>query len=124
MIQKEITGDILGLPTEKITVNGRDYPLLPPTIGKLAGAGHHLAGIPDLQTLGDIISVLPHLAGICKALSWLVAGDESLYKEFTEGTAEEVVNGLIRAVSLVGIENFARLSALARNVRSLVAITR
>lgn len=124
MIHKEITGDILGLTTEKITVNGRDYPLPPPTIRRLAGAGHYLSDIPDLQTLGDIISVLPHLDGICRALSWLVAGDESLYGEFTKGTAEEVVNGLVRGITLVGIENFARLSALARNVRSLVAITR
>lgn len=124
MVQKDIAGDLLGLPNETIRVNGQDYSLLSPTIEKLTGAGYYLADIPDLQTLGDIISVLPHLDNICKALSWLVAGNESLYKEFLKGTASEVVDGLIKGVSMVGIENFVKLSALARNVRSLVAITR
>lgn len=124
MVQKDIAGDLLGLPNETIRVNGQDYSLLSPTIEKLTGVGYYLADIPDLQTLGDIISVLPHLDNICKALSWLVAGNESLYKEFLKGTASEVVDGLIKGVSMVGIENFVKLSALARNVRSLVAITR
>lgn len=116
-----VSSALLGIDCESIMVGGRPYVIFPPTIERIAGAGLHLAAIPDVARVEDMLRVLPEAV---KALSWFIAGDESLVEELSEGTAREVVEGLRVAIDLIGIENFQTLSALSRSVRRLIADTR
>lgn len=95
--------------------------MLPPTIHKIAGAGYYLAEFPECNTLHDIIMSLKDMNNAAHALSWFIQGDDKLFKELSYGTFDEVVQGLETAFSMISAENFCKLSALSKNVRSLTA---
>ena len=119
---KMISSALLGLDVETILINNKAYVIAPPTIGKLAAAGRYLSDIGDGQTMTDVLMTISTGAeGAAKALSCLIKGDESLYKEFKEATLDEIVAGLEKAFGLISAENFIRLSALMRNVANLIA---
>lgn len=107
-----------------VFIGGKEYKIPPPTIERIAGAGRHLASLKPCSSFMDIIQTMPELEAACKALSWFIQGDENLHKTLQKGTLAEIIGALTAAVSLMGIENFPKLSALARNVQSLIAITR
>lgn len=56
-----------------------------------------------------------------RALSFFIQGDESLYEELSQGTIDEVVEALAIGISMISVENFCKLSALAKNVALLTA---
>lgn len=58
------------------------------------------------------------------ALSWLIKGDLSLSEELSDGTFEEVVDGLSRAFDLVGVTPFLKAASLTRNANLLAASPR
>ena len=118
-----ISSEVLGIACESVIIGGKVYVIFPPNIKKICGAGLYLSGIKG-NTLAEMLSSLQDIECVCKALSWFIQGDESLTEELMEGTLKEVTEALVKAVSLIGIENFPKLSGLARNVRSLVAISR
>ena len=92
---KVVSAAILGLDGQTVVVAGKAYHILPPTMRR-----------PE---------------PLCKALSCMIRGDESLSDELMDGTMEEMAEALETAYSLASVENFWKLSALARNVASLTA---
>lgn len=118
---KVVSAAILGLDGETVLIAGRAYHILPPTIRKIALAAYHLADMREAETLRELIHSLGQPEPICKALSCLIRGDESLWEDFMEGTLEEVTDALLIAYRLASAENFWKLSALARNVANLTA---
>lgn len=118
---KIVSSAIIGMDFKPIVVNGKSYVIMPPTIHKIAGAGYYLSDMNDGETVKDAILALGNIGSAAHALSWLIQGDDGLYEELSKGTFDEVVDGLCDAYSLISVENFFRLSALARNVRSLAA---
>lgn len=119
---KIVSSAILGLDIKTIVVNGKVYRIQPPTIKTLAGVSYHLSDLPDGKTIADVLMcVTGGAASAAKALSWFIKGDESLYDELSEGTLEEIVNGLDAGFSLISTENFLKLSILTKNVATLTA---
>lgn len=112
---------ILGIDVKCAVVGGKMYKISPPTIRTLAGAGYHLAEFGGIEKVGDVFASLKDLGSAAKALSWFIAGDESLAGELSQGTLPEVVEALEAAFSLVSVENFSRLSVLTRSVSRLTA---
>jgi hypothetical protein len=118
---KIVAGAIVGLDFKVVVVNGKAYAIHPPTIAKIAGATSYLSDIEGGETLQDILMSLTSIESATKALSWLIAGNESLSEELAQGTLEEVVSALEQGLMLISAENFIKLSLLARSVQKVIA---
>lgn len=118
---KIVAGAIIGLDFKVVVVNGKAYAIHPPTIAKIAGAASYLSDIEGSETLQDILMSLTSIESATKALSWLIAGNESLSEELAQGTLEEVVSALEQGLMLISAENFIKLSLLARSVQKVIA---
>lgn len=118
---KIVAGAIVGLDFKVVVVNGKAYAIHPPTIAKIAGAASYLSDIEGGETLQDILMSLTSIESATKALSWLIAGNESLSEELAQGTLEEVVSALEQGLMLISAENFIKLSLLARSVQKVIA---
>lgn len=118
---KIVSASIVGTDVTSAVVNGKAYAIHPPTIHKLAGAGVYLSEFGDEETLGDVIKSINSSDNLAHALSRLINGDDSLYNELAEGTFDELVEAVSGAYSLVSLENFMKLSTLAKNVSGLIA---
>lgn len=118
---KIVSAAIIGADFITVLVNDKPYTVYPPTINKLSGAGFYLNGMGDEQTVRDIINSINNSEKLCHAFSWLVKGDDSLFEELSQGTFDELVDAVSAAYSLVSVENFTKLSVLAKNVAKLVA---
>lgn len=118
---KLVSSAILGLDGETVLVGGKVYFVFPPTIKKLALATYHLSDLGEGNTLRDMVREMSNAEGAAKALSCLIVGDESLAEEFGNCPYTEVVDALEVALGLLSAQSFCKLSALARNVRSLTA---
>ena len=117
-----VSAAIVGKESKTIIVAGKPYFLKPPTIKKIAGAGYALGEYgSETGTFGDILKAMQDTENAARALSWFVAGDESLTETFKEGTLEEIINGIAEAVKMLSIQDFQRLSDLSRSVRRLIA---
>ena len=115
-----VTDAILG-ETKTVIVNGKAYFIPSPTIYRLAGAGKYLSGFGEEKTITDIFRSINDSMNLCKALSWLISGNVKLARELSMGTIDEIVEALNEAYSLLSVENFSKLSALAKNVAELIA---
>lgn len=118
---KIVAGAIVGIDFKVVVVNGKAYAIHPPTIAKIAGAASYLSDIEGGETLQDILMSLTSIESATKALSWLIAGNESLSEELAQGTLEEVVSALEQGLMLISAENFIKLSLLARSVQKVIA---
>lgn len=116
-----VTAALLGMDAETITVNGREYTIQPPTIKRICGAGYYLSDFGNEEVLNDIVRKMQHMEDLCKALSWLIQGDEDLSDELMEGTLTEIIGGIDVTIRLMDVRNFTKLSNLARNVKRTVA---
>lgn len=118
---KIVSAAIIGLDGETVVIAGRAYHILPPTIKRLAQAAFYLSDMGESETLRGLLMSVGNPEPLCSALSCLIKGDESLRDDLMEGTMEEVAEAMEVAYSLASVENFWKLSALARNVASLTA---
>lgn len=118
---KIISESIIGSDFRTVFVSGKAYTIYPPTIHKLAGAIFHLAGVHEADNLKDVLLSLGESDAYSKALSWLIAGNESLSAELAKGTYEENVDALDEALSLIDSKVFLKAVSLARNVSLLAA---
>lgn len=118
---KLVSGAILGLDGETVIVAGKAYYVSPPTIRRIAQAAYYLSDIEEANTMRELFASIGDMKCVCCALSCLIRGDESLTEDLMEGTMEEVTEALETAYSLASVENFYKLSALARNVANLTA---
>lgn len=113
-----VSSAVLGIEQEAVFIGGKVYHIYPPTIRRLAGAVRYLKG--EGETIKDIILSMD-IDGQAHALSWLIEGNDSLYEKFLDARVDEVQAGIIKGLELLDPRNFMMLSALQRNVRSLVA---
>lgn len=118
---KVVSAAILGLDGETVIVAGKAYHILPPTIRKIAQAAFYLSDMQETDTLRGLFMSIGNPMPMCNALSCMIRGDESLCDDLMEGTMDEIADALEVAYSLASVENFWKLSALARNVASLTA---
>lgn len=116
-----VSASIIGADFANVMVNGKCYTVFPPTIHKLAGAGMYLSELGDEQTVRDVIRSVNDSKRLAHAFSWLVQGDDGLFDELSDGTFDELVDAISEAYSLISVENFTKLSVLAKNVASLIA---
>lgn len=118
---KIISKSVIGSDFRTIFVSGKAYTVYPPTIHRLAGAISYLSDVKEADNLRDVLLSLGESEAYSKALSWLIAGDESLSEELAQGTYEENVNALDEALSMIDSKVFLKAVSLARNVSLLAA---
>ena len=118
---KIVSESIIGSDFRTVIVAGKVYTVYPPTIHKLAGAISYLSGVQEADNLKDVLLSLGKSEVYSKALSWLIAGDESMSDELAKGTYEENVNALDVAFSMIDSKVFLKAVSLAKNVSLLAA---
>ena len=118
---KIISESIIGMDFRTVIVGGKSYTVYPPTIHKLAGAISYLSKVQEADNLKDVLLSLGESKAYSKALSWLIAGDESMSDELAKGTYEENVNALDVAFSMIDSKVFLKAVSLAKNVSLLAA---
>lgn len=118
---KLVSEAITGMDFRTVIVGGKSYTVYPPTIHKLAGAISYLSGVQEADNLKDVLLSLGESEAYSKALSWLIAGDESLSEELAKGTYEENVNALDEVFSMIDSKVFLKAVSLAKNVSLLAA---
>lgn len=118
---KLVAGDIAGYNFKNVIINDKAYTMSPPTIRRLAGAAFHLADIRDADSLRGVIATVSEGEKLCRALSWLLTGDESLADELAEGQLDEVIDAISDGFAMLDVGNFIKLSILKKSARSLTA---
>ena len=118
---KIVSSAILGMDFKVVIVNGKSYIVTPPTIKKIAGAAYWLSDVKDGKNIKELLVSINNVEPLAHALSWFIQGNDNLFEELSNGTLDEVVDGLESAYSLLSTKNFLRLSVLAKNVASLTA---
>lgn len=118
---KIVSSAILGMDFKVVIVNGKSYIVTPPTIKKIAGAAYWLSDVKDGKNIKELLASINNVEPLAHALSWFIQGNDSLFEELSNGTLDEVIDGLESAYSLLSTKNFLRLSVLAKNVASLTA---
>lgn len=118
---KIVSSAILGMDFKVVIVNGNSYIVTPPTIKKIAGAAYWLSDVKDGKNIKELLASINNVEPLAHALSWFIQGNDSLFEELSNGTLNEVIDGLESAYSLLSTKNFLRLSVLAKNVASLTA---
>lgn len=118
---KIVSDAILGRDYRTVVVNGKAYTVTPPTIAVLAGVARHFSVLENGDSIKDILTTFKDIKQACSALSWLIQGDEGLTDELAEGTFSEIVDALDEGLSLINVEDFIKLSTLARSVLRLTA---
>ena len=115
---KIVSSAILGMDFKVVIVNGKSYIVTPPTIKKIAGAAYWLSDIKEGKNIKELLASINNVEPLAHALSWFIQGNDSLFEELSNGTLDEVIDGLESAYSLLSTKNFLRLSVLAKNVAS------
>ena len=118
---KIVSSAILGMDFKVVIVNGKSYIVTPPTIKKIAGAAYWLSDVKDGKDMRELLASINNVEPLAHALSWFIQGNDILFEELSNGTLDEVIDGLESAYSLLSTKNFLRLSVLAKNVASLTA---
>lgn len=118
---KIVSSALLGMDFKVVIVNGKSYIVTPPTIKKIAGAAYWLSDVKDGKNIKELLASINNVEPLAHALSWFIQGNDSLFEELSNGTLNEVIDGLESAYSLLSTKNFLRLSVLAKNVASLTA---
>lgn len=118
---KIVSSAILGMNFRVVIVNGKSYTIPPPTIKKIAGAAYWLSDVKEGENVRELLASINNVEPLAHALSWFIQGNDSLFEELSNGTLDEVVDGLESAYSLLSTKNFLKLSVLAKNVANLTA---
>ena len=123
---KLISEAIVGSDYILVYVNGKAYPVSPPTIKKLAGAISCICEIDFTEggTIKEMLLSAKDCKAYAQALSWLMNGDLSLSEELCNGTFGEVVDALSSVLDLVGIGPFLKAASLTKNASLLAATPR
>lgn len=116
-----VTAALLGRDSANVKIAGVTYKINAPTIKKIAGAGYWLSEFGDEKNDGDYVAELRSMDKVAKAVSWFIQGDEGLEEDLKKGTLSELVKAISVSMEMIGIQNFAVLSTLAKNVKMLIA---
>lgn len=120
---KLVSSAIVGADFEVIDINGKAYVMKPPTINRMAGAVARLSklALPDSATLKDMFCVQEDAKEYAMALSYLIQENYDLADELSQGTFEEVVNGLVTAFDMISAKSFSTAASLTKSASVLVA---
>ncbi len=120
---KIVSSAIIGADFEVVEVNGKGYIIKPPTIKRISGAIARLShlALPDGATLRDIFKSQEHSEEYAYALSYLIQGDYSLAEELSEGTYDEIIEGLLKAFDMLSAKSFSIAVSLTRSASALAA---
>lgn len=118
---KLVSDTLMGYDTKTILVNGKPYVIEPPTIYKIARAAGHLDKVEGGDSISEFLHLLQNIESASKALSVFIQGDEGLGEELSKGTLNEITEGLETAFNMLSIQDFQRLSTLARSVARMAA---
>ena len=120
---KIVSSAIIGADFEVIDVNGKGYVVKPPTIKRVAGAVARLSrlALADGATLKDIFCAQEDAKEYAMALSYLIQENYDLADELSEGTFDEVVNGLATALDMISPKSFSIAVSLTKSASALAA---
>ena len=118
---KIVSSAIIGMDFKVVIVNGKSYIVTPPTIRRIAGAAYWLSDVKDGKTIRELLTSINNVEPLAHALSWFIQGNDSLFEDLSNGTLEEVIDGLDAAYSLISANSFLKLSGLVKNVSNLTA---
>ena len=119
---KIVSSAIVGMDFKVIIVNSRSYIISPPTIKKMAGAFNYLAdAIGNGNSIRELFLSASNVEPLAHALSWFIQGNDCLFEELSNGTRDEIIDGLDAAYSLISTKSFLKLSDLTKNVANLIA---
>lgn len=118
---KIVSSAIIGMDFKVVIVDGKSYMVNPPTIKRIAGAAYWLSDVKDGKTIRELLASINNVEPLAHALSWFIQGNDSLFEDLSNGTLEEIINGLDAAYSLISTNSFLRLSDLVKNVSNLTA---
>ena len=118
---KIVSSAIIGMDFKVVIVGGKSYMVNPPTIKRIAGAVYWLSDVKDGKTIRELLTSINNVEPLAHALSWFIQGNDSLFEDLSNGTLEEVIDGLDAAYSLISANSFLKLSGLVKNVSNLTA---
>ena len=120
---KLISDAIIGNDYTIVYVNGKAYPVQPPTIKRMAGAISSLSNVEFKEdgTLKDMIMSGKDVEAYSRALSWFIKGDLSISEDLSEGTMVEVIDALSSVFDMIGINPFLKAASLTKNASLLAA---
>lgn len=118
---KIVSSAIIGMDFKVVIVDGKSYMVNPPTIKRIAGAAYWLSDVKDGKTIRELLASINNIEPLAHALSWFIQGNDSLFEDLSNGTLEEIIDGLDAAYSLISTNSFLRLSDLVKNVSNLTA---
>ena len=118
---KIVSSAIIGMDFKVVIVDGKSYMVNPPTIKRIAGAAYWLSDVKDGKTIRELLASINNVEPLAHALSWFIQGNDSLFEDLSNGTLEEIIDGLDAAYSLISTDSFLRLSDLVKNVSNLTA---
>lgn len=118
---KIVSSAIIGMDFKVVIVDGKSYMVNPPTIKRIAGAAYWLSDVKDGKTIRELLASINNVEPLAHALSWFIQGNDSLFEDLSNGTLEEIIDGLDAAYSLISTNSFLRLSDLVKNVSNLTA---
>ena len=117
---KIVSDALLGYDTKYIVINDIPYAIKAPTIRVIAGATRHLA-MMEKEVDGKSIPDAERITEAASALSWFVAGNDSLSETFKDAKLSEVTRGIETAVKLIDTQDFMKLSTLSKSLQKLIA---
>ena len=120
---KLISDAIIGNDYTIVYVNGKAYPVLPPTIKRMAGAISSLSNVEFKEdgTLKDMIMSGKDVEAYSCALSWFIKGDLSISEDLSEGTMVEIIDALSSVFDMIGINPFLKAASLTKSASLLAA---
>ncbi len=120
---KLVSSAIVGADFQLVEVNGKMYPVKPPTINRVAGAVACLSGLAlnDGATIKDILLVQENAREYARALSFMIQENYELTDELAKGTYDEVVDALEAAFNMVSARSFSIAASLTKSASALVA---
>lgn len=123
---KLISDAIIGNDYTIVYVNGKAYPVLPPTIKRMAGAISSLSNVEFKEdgTLKDMIMSGKDVEAYSRAMSWFIKGDLSISEDLSEGTMVEIIDALSSVFDMIGINPFLKAASLTKNASLLAATPR
>ena len=119
---KTVSDALLGLDFMNVEIGEMVYTIKPPTIKIICRAIHHFSNIGMTgDNVMEAIKELPEATeDMLKGISCFICGNDSLVKEFENGTFEEVKDALKVCFSMIDISAFQCGSSM-RNVSMLAA---
>ena len=120
---KLVSSAVVGADFKLVEMNGKMYPVKPPTIYRVAGAVACLSGLAlnEGATIKEMLSVQESAHEYARALSFLIQDNYDIADELSQGTFEEVVEALVVAFDMISPRSFSNAASLTRSASALVA---